>query len=440
MDIDEWLDILNSLPAYRGYQTGGRVPLGGGKLAKEGLPAAIAYLKKKFGKDIIKKGSELKRPESALKREMFQNFNKELNAPKIWENPDKVRAAVDDIFSTGDYKMDAEMAAEALVENNPAAFGGKLIDDIDDATRSDIYGAVLKVVQSDLAKMLQLKRLSKPTKTLESIKKTGKINISEEGVADEFTRFMKETDPKGFKDLEQKVELSNLDIKGKKGHATGGRVPMFGGGSAWKAWKAFINGFFLKTSNEMRQGKGIWKDLTPEQMWKQHDNLTKKSVEWRLNNYKKLPGGMKEYFGMNDIQLVNAFKKAQAKVKAQKYADEMDAEMWDAGRDAVDSLTGKKEVLKRVKMGDKAAIKEKIKRDERAMIKQKYQGKIDDKLLNQILVDDNPARIAEVTATIDEALIMQHKGMGPETIMQTFKDAWKRKKQASGGLAGMLGE
>ena len=44
--------------------------------------------------------------------------------------------------------------------------------------------------------------------------------------------------------------------------------------------------------------------------------------------------------------------------KAQKYADEMDAEMWDAGRDAVDSLTGDKEVLKRVKMGQKDAIKE----------------------------------------------------------------------------------
>jgi hypothetical protein len=36
MDIDEWLDILNSLPAYRGYQTGGRVPLGGGKLVVKG--------------------------------------------------------------------------------------------------------------------------------------------------------------------------------------------------------------------------------------------------------------------------------------------------------------------------------------------------------------------------------------------------------------------
>jgi len=39
---------------------------------------------------------------------------------------------------------------------------------------------------------------------------------------------MKETDPKGFKDLEQKVELSNLDIKGKKGHASGGLAGMLG--------------------------------------------------------------------------------------------------------------------------------------------------------------------------------------------------------------------
>ena len=157
---------------------------------------------------------------------------------------------------------------------------------------------------------------------------------------------------------------------------------------------------FIKSSNQIRRGEGLFKGLTDKQMWKQHDNLTKKSVEWRLNNYKKLPLGMKEYFGMNDIQLVNAFKKAQTQVKgAQPHG-----------------------------------------LSQKEMLRKKYEGKIDDKLLNQILVDDNPARIAEVTATIDEALIMQHKGMGPETIMQTVKDAWKRKKQASGGLAGMLGE
>ena len=48
-------------------------------------------------------------------------------APKIWEDKTKVREAVDDIFSTGDYKYDAEIASEALVENNPKAFGGQLL-------------------------------------------------------------------------------------------------------------------------------------------------------------------------------------------------------------------------------------------------------------------------------------------------------------------------
>ena len=57
-----------------------------------------------------------------------------------------------------------------------------------------------------------------------------------------------------------------------------------------------------------------------------------------------------------------------------------------------------------------------------------------------MLVDDNPQRLAEVMATVDEALIMQGKGIGPETIMQTMRESWKRKKQASGGLAGLLGE
>ena len=74
------------------------------------------------------------------------------------------------------------------------------------------------------------------------------------------------------------------------------------------------------------------------------------------------------------------------------------------------------------------------------MIKKKYEGRIDDKLLNQILVDDNPQRIAEVLATIDEGLIMQGKGMGPDEIINAFKESWKRKKQASGGIAEMLGE
>jgi len=181
---------------------------------------------------------------------------------KFLLNKKTVRKAVDDIFPTGDYKYDAEMAAEALVENNPKFFKNKLYDDLSDADRMEVYGSVLSEVQNDLAKMLETRRLSKPTKTLEGLKKEGTIDISNPEVADEFSRFMKESDPKGYKDLEQKVDLSNLDIKGKKGHASGGiagqlhlneggRVPMiFGGSAGLKAMIASIKAGLNKGRTE----------------------------------------------------------------------------------------------------------------------------------------------------------------------------------------------
>ena len=141
---------------------GGRVPLGKGKIVK-----GLAGLIEKLFPGTTKVG-KLSKPvaEKTQLKQAIAGFKERQKAAKlrVWENPDKVRAAVDDIFSSGDYKYDAEMASQALVENNPKAFGGKLIDDIDDATRSEIYGAVLRVVQSDLAKTLQLKRLSKTYK------------------------------------------------------------------------------------------------------------------------------------------------------------------------------------------------------------------------------------------------------------------------------------
>ena len=58
-----------------------------------------------------------------------------------------------------------------------------------------------------------MKRLSKPTKTLEGIKNTGTINISDPNVAEEFARFMREVDPEGAKKIDQTVELMNFDPK-----------------------------------------------------------------------------------------------------------------------------------------------------------------------------------------------------------------------------------
>ena len=67
----------------------------------------------------------------------------------------------------------------------------------------------------------------------------------------------------------------------------------------------------------------------------------------------------------------------------------------------------------------------------------KYKGRIDDRLLNQMLADDNPQRLAEVMATVDEALIMQQKGIKPDQIVETVKESFKRKKQAQGGRTGL---
>ena len=73
---------------------------------------------------------------------------------------------------------------------------------------------------------------------------------------------------------------------------------------------------------------------------------------------------------------------------------------------------------------------------------------ISDDMIKNILADKNPQRIAEVKASLHEALKMQQKGMGHEEIMKALRDSWGRKKNASGGrvslsaggLAGMLGE
>jgi len=62
-------------------------------------------------------------------------------------NPKNIKKAVDNIFKTGDYKYDAEIAAESFVELNPQLFGGKLYEDLDEATRMEIYGAVLPEVR-----------------------------------------------------------------------------------------------------------------------------------------------------------------------------------------------------------------------------------------------------------------------------------------------------
>ena len=207
---------------------------------------------------------------SGLSKALLRRINKKM-----------VKDAVDDIFPTGDYKMDAEMASEALVELNPKLFGNKLIDDLDDAARSDIYGLVLGEV-------------------------TARFGLN----------------------LKKQRSIKSL-IKGVD--------EQFGAGTLKRA-----------------------SDVTPSA---KYDDLR----------------AIKDFEARNRTFTPN-----------------------------------------------------------REMIRAKYQGLIDDDLLNNILADNNPQRIAEVLATIDEALLMQGRGMGNESIMTALRDSWGRKKSASGGLAKIL--
>ena len=186
---------------------------------------------------------------------------------QLLKNKKKVQQAVDDIFPTGDYKMDAEMAAESLVENNPRIFSGMLYEDLDDATRSEVYGAVLEPIMSNMAKMRDLKRATKPEKTLQSMKEGKGINMSDPEIADEFTRFMKETDPEGYKKLEQTIELSNFDPKGRKKNATGGRAGFFMGSKPVKGLatlRQMLN-YFGKKSDRVKNPSDILRIVNPKQ-------------------------------------------------------------------------------------------------------------------------------------------------------------------------------
>ena len=120
------------------------------------------------------------------------------------------------------------MAAEALVENNPKTFGNKLYEDLDLDTQLEIYGAVLRPITNKMAKQMQLKRATRPEKTLQSMKEGKGIDISDPEISDEFGKFMKETDPEGYKELEQKIELSNFKTKGRSENASGGLPHILG--------------------------------------------------------------------------------------------------------------------------------------------------------------------------------------------------------------------
>jgi hypothetical protein len=68
-------------------------------------------------------------------------------------------------------------------------------------------------------------------------------------------------------------------------------------------------------------------------------------------------------------------------------------------------------------------------------LKREFPG-ITDEMIENLLIDKNPQRIAEVKQTMREAMAMQNKGMSVDEIIDTFKNI-KRTKNAKGGRIGL---
>ena len=106
-----------------------------------------------------------------------------------------------------------------------------------------------------------MKKATKPEKTLASMKEGKGINMSDPEIADEFARFMKETDPKGTKELEQKLQLENFKTKDRSENADGGRIGLKGG-----TGKKFLE--FLKKFKIKQSGDGVNEFLSKRQFMK----------------------------------------------------------------------------------------------------------------------------------------------------------------------------
>jgi len=162
---------------------------------------------------------------------------------------------------------------------------------------------------------------------------------------------------------------------------------------------------------------------------KEQSDLYKKAlayvddVRMTKKQNKPIEGG----FDFNDSEI-----KAQME-KAMQEGNKRSKEMRAMGLDPAKS----KDYDEYIKIKEESGDKNFNKYFDDLEIKTKFKGVISDDLLNQILIDNNPQRKAEVIATIEQGLTMQEKGMSPEEIVNILKNT-TRTKQADGGIAGLL--
>ena len=117
---------------------------------------------------------------------------------------DEIKNAVDNIFPTGDSKYDADVAVDSMLEELDVDR-----DMFDEKDIIDAYGMAYDNLVTPIIKNIKTpkgKRPTKPKKSIKSMKETGSMDISDPEIASEFDRFVKETDPEGYKKMEEAMK------------------------------------------------------------------------------------------------------------------------------------------------------------------------------------------------------------------------------------------
>ena len=127
-----------------------------------------------------------------------------------------IKKAADDIFPTDDYKYDAEMVVEALVENNPKLFKNLLADDLDDALRSDLYGLAVRETGGRLAKQIKTRKDAVEKGIVNEVqepfkRQSMKLVDGVTGKGEKFKTFETTTAPRQFR-LNVEKAISELNI------------------------------------------------------------------------------------------------------------------------------------------------------------------------------------------------------------------------------------
>jgi hypothetical protein len=246
-DVDEQItggitNLEKFLKGKKGFAAGGRVGMFRGGVPK-GLQAALRAIMSKYGDDAITTTDTIPRPQQVIEAEETAQAIKDFNTRNPAYDPTDPfttnKQAQDEFIRnemdiavreseienaspgfTGDMKYDAQVLADSFAEER----FGKEFYDLPLKLQMSLYDEAYQALSQQFLKYRKFKNVTKPEKTLAAMKAGKGIDMSDPDIAAEFTRFMQESDPSGFKDVEEKVELMNFNPKGRKKNADGGSV------------------------------------------------------------------------------------------------------------------------------------------------------------------------------------------------------------------------